>query len=304
MSQRVIEVEAASLEEARSRAQSQLDSNAFVFAEQIVSGGTPEIIEAMGASVVEAYEKAERQLPRGARIESKSVERHPELAHIELEADSEQAARSAVRLKKGQRLESISLRVPGRAGFIGLWKRPPMFQAKVLQEAVIKVRFCLPVKIRCEFGTAEDCAARGHEWERQGGSSRDQLAAAPWDRHHCRTCHVGAAHEFVHVHGTRDDERCTFCGFVIRRVKCPRCADTTTQAIVRLDSGRSSEDVLNKASVCERCTKLVSYWNQRNLGLFVNAENHASGSTPVRGAVSRSSTRALVALASLSRRAG
>lgn len=174
MSTQIIEIEADSIAQARQKAQEQarhlLGDSAAILHEDILSNGRPQTAEATADTIAEAQNTAVAQLPPNAIIDRSEVRLEPKLVKHELHAHDDQSAHDLVvegvvgelaspdfvLLRQGQRLVELTLKAAGKKGFLGFGKMPSVYEATILQPAVIVVTFHCKVRMRFQIGTSED----------------------------------------------------------------------------------------------------------------------------------------------------
>jgi hypothetical protein len=78
MSEKTIEVEADTLEEARAQVQSQIPEGLHLLSEQVISDGKPKTVKAVADTTESASAKAQREIPAKATVMEKKELTAPE----------------------------------------------------------------------------------------------------------------------------------------------------------------------------------------------------------------------------------
>jgi hypothetical protein len=154
MKNEVYEIEADSLELARKQAKDKVPTGLRLLSEVILCDGKERTKEGIADSATGAFEKARKDVPNGAAIVSEKELIPTSHSSIEVEAFDEQAARLSAKPKIGNKavIESLVLKTSGKKGFLGMGKKPHIYQINVFQPSVVEVRFKLKAKIRIEIG--------------------------------------------------------------------------------------------------------------------------------------------------------
>jgi hypothetical protein len=152
-----IEIEAESLEEAREQLQSQVPEGFELLSERVVSDGKPKTVKGVAETTEAAFTKAASQIPDDAKVlERKEIapaERHV----ITVEAPDEQTARSRASSRaRGQfkgraTVQSVTLAVAGRRGFLGLGAKPNQYDAEIFTQAVVEIVYKSKAKISAQI---------------------------------------------------------------------------------------------------------------------------------------------------------
>ena len=111
MAERIIEVEADTLEEARKKAESQVSEDLRIVSEEILSDGKPRSMMGVADMVEATFEEAESKLPTDIEIIDKKQLNLPAKKVITVETSDEQTARAQVEqgISSHARIESIKL---------------------------------------------------------------------------------------------------------------------------------------------------------------------------------------------------
>lgn len=134
MIERIIQIEADSLDEAR---KSLYKDDLIVLQEFILCRGQVETIESIAGTVHEANAKAQARIPARAKIAPQKVKIAPKRLVLLVEGDNEEDAGKG----KAELIESVSLHKKGRKGFFGFGKTRNLYKVVVSQQAVVEVGF-------------------------------------------------------------------------------------------------------------------------------------------------------------------
>jgi hypothetical protein len=154
MNNNVLEIEADSLQTARQQAKAKVPAGLFMLSETILSDGKQSTAKGVADSASAALEKARKDVPDGAEIVSEKELVPASHRSIELEAFDEQAASLSAKkmIDSTARIEGILVKTEGKKGFLGMGKKPNLYQVTVFQPSVAEVRFGRKAKIRVEIG--------------------------------------------------------------------------------------------------------------------------------------------------------
>jgi len=155
MSERIVEVEADSLEEAREKVRSQIPEGLRLLSEEVVSDGNPKTLHGVADTIEGAFEQGLSRIPPSASIVQKEVTVSPTVQTVTVEAFDEQTAMRLVeqRAPPYAKITGLVLKTQGRKGFLGIGKkRPDYYEAQVLPMAIVKITYKEKVKIRATIG--------------------------------------------------------------------------------------------------------------------------------------------------------
>jgi hypothetical protein len=153
MAERIIEVEADSLEEARKKAESQVPEDLRIVSEEILSDGKPRRMMGVADTTELAFAKAQNEIPTTADVIERKVLTEPTQKLILVEAFDEQNARSIAREQSRSQLgdaaivRSVTLVTAGKKGFLGVSKKPNQYEVNVSRQAVVEVSYKTKAKI-------------------------------------------------------------------------------------------------------------------------------------------------------------
>jgi HEAT repeat protein len=158
-----IDVEGASLAVVRKRARSQVPAGLTIIREEVLTDGIDREL-GTGETVEEAIKEARGELPNGARVLKTEIESEPEFETLEIEGGyrnaimDEYPVREKLEKSMSHRktLHSLSLKSRARKGFLGIGKKPNVFEAKILHNAVVWLTYTTGAKIRFHVGTREE----------------------------------------------------------------------------------------------------------------------------------------------------
>ena len=139
--EQTITVKAHTLEEARELAKGQVPRGLAVLAERMEAEGTEDTVRATAETAEGAFALALKAVPAGTRVISKELLTEPERKQVVLQAHGEDKARAILqgRLSRTQVLESITVQQPGKKGVLGVGRKASVYEAVILQQAVVEV---------------------------------------------------------------------------------------------------------------------------------------------------------------------
>ena len=154
MKNKVLEIEADSLIEARKKVKTRTPEGLHILSKKILSDGKQKTAKGVAETVEAAFEKARKKVPADAEIIDEKRRVLPSQKVLEVEAFDIEAARTKVELDidKTRRIDDLRLKSRGKKGFLGIGKNPDIYEAKVFQHAVVEVVFKRKAKIRVEIG--------------------------------------------------------------------------------------------------------------------------------------------------------
>jgi hypothetical protein len=163
----VIEVEADSVEEARRLVESRMPDGHRAVSETIVVGDQSWTVRGIGETHEAAIETARSKIPAHAIIMAEAVLEDPDTWTITIDADSEALARAQAeaqlrRVDPGletRNVKALSLKKPGRKGFLGIGRKLNRYSAEVISSAVVVVKYRFRVRIKVEAATDEEIVA-------------------------------------------------------------------------------------------------------------------------------------------------
>ena len=172
MAERILEVEADSLEQARKQAELKVPEGLAIVSEEILSNGKPRWSWGVADTIEAAFDIAESKLPSEADILEKQQESEPVWKAVTVEAPDEQSARAQAEQEIDKtlgrkvgfidrvRYGEITLKKPGRKGFFGIGKKLNIYEVQVFEKAVVTIKYKRKAKIRLEFGESPESWAQ------------------------------------------------------------------------------------------------------------------------------------------------
>jgi len=161
MSKHIIEVEAGTVEEARTMIKSQIPEGLYWLSEAVISDGEPKTASAVADTIEAAFAKTQSELPTEATVIEKKIVTQPGHRVIRVEAFEEPSAKAQVQTKIGDTeiVRSLKLIAPGRKGFLGVGKTAHQFEAEVFQQAETAITYRQKAKVSAEIGTGKKTVA-------------------------------------------------------------------------------------------------------------------------------------------------
>lgn len=154
MSEETFEIEADSIGVARLIASARLSPGMFLHSEQILWDGSKTSVEAAAETVERALRKARNGMPSGAVSTGEEVTVEPFHKYVEVEAFDESSARAQARqhLARHGRIEKVVVKRAGRVGFMGIGRRPALYELELTQPAVVRINFKAKARLRVRVG--------------------------------------------------------------------------------------------------------------------------------------------------------
>lgn len=152
----IIDVEADSLEEARNEVMSQTPAGLQLLSETIISDGKPGSFNGVAETIEAAFAKVQSEIPDDAFDLEKKELIAPARKVITVEAfDEDSATMEANRqIPENAVIESLKLTNSGRKGFLGIGKKPNIYEAEVFQHAMVEIAYKQKAKITARVGYA------------------------------------------------------------------------------------------------------------------------------------------------------
>src|SRR5512133_845300 len=133
------EAQADTLEGARNKLQRELLPGHLVLKSIVLEDGLPKTVEAEAESLKAALQKAKAELPSDSKIIKENVIRDSAQETLEVVAFDEDEARKKADVRPPRRIQSVSIKEPGRKGLLGMGKRPSTFTVVVFQPAKVAI---------------------------------------------------------------------------------------------------------------------------------------------------------------------
>ena len=161
MTERTMEVEADSLDEARKRVKSQIPHGLQIATEEILSDGATRSVKGVADTPDDASREAESKLPDEAEVVERKVQQ-PARQVVTVDAFDEPTARIHVEqgLTPPARVEDVALKKPGKKGLFGMGKKPNTYDVHVVQPAVVEIKYKTKALIRVELQESPDVWAQ------------------------------------------------------------------------------------------------------------------------------------------------
>jgi DNA-binding beta-propeller fold protein YncE len=143
MMEQTITIEAHTLEEARELVKEQVPRGLTVLVERMTTEGTVKAVRAAAETAEAAFALARKAVPAGARVIAQEERTPAERTRRPVQALSEEQARAQAQehLQKTQVLEAVELIQAGKKGTLGVGRKASEYEAVVLQQAVVEVRY-------------------------------------------------------------------------------------------------------------------------------------------------------------------
>ena len=160
MNDKIITVEADSLEDVRKMIKSQIPEGFFLFSEEVVSDGNPKTIKALGETIEVAFAEAQKQIQPDAIILAKreisATEKKVVIVDGFDELEVSLIARSQARkLGYGTILKSTKLVTKGKKGILGVGAKPNQYEIELLKQAIVEVVYKSKAKITAKIEASE-----------------------------------------------------------------------------------------------------------------------------------------------------
>lgn len=154
MKQETYEITADSLQAARDQARARTPEGFHRLSERILSDGRPVTLTETAEKSESAFAAARARVPAGAHIVAEKEVHAPELVTLRLSAESEASAREQAASKTDETsvLQTVSLTIPGKKGFLGIGRTPNEYDIHILKKAVVEVTHKTDAKIAVTAG--------------------------------------------------------------------------------------------------------------------------------------------------------
>lgn len=152
------DIEADTVEVAEKQADAKRPAVRHLMSKEVLCDGKPQTVQASGGTMVDALAKAKAQMPTGAQVlnERRSVEPFEKVMEIRATGEEEALKRLRQKVDDTATIGPVSMKAPAKAGFLGIWKRRPVFEAEVKQPAVAQVEFQQRPKVRITIEELSD----------------------------------------------------------------------------------------------------------------------------------------------------
>ncbi len=153
--EKVIDVEAETLEEARDIIKSQVPEDLAILSEQVEDDGKAHTVQASADTEEAAFALAQKKIADGKDIVDKKVINSPELRKINVEAFDEGVAKGQVEAQKiaaSFTIKSVKLTREGSKGILGLGKKPNEYEFEVLIPAAVEITYRGKARVIAKVG--------------------------------------------------------------------------------------------------------------------------------------------------------
>jgi hypothetical protein len=149
----ILEIEADTLEDARAEIAAQMPRGFALKSEAIVSSGTPETTEARAETADEAFKKAERAIPRNAKILERAVVSEPQMRVSMVDGFDVDAAKAQASdaLAADETIKNVSLASTGRKGVFGIGRTPNQYEVRIARQAHVRITHRQKVRLDAEI---------------------------------------------------------------------------------------------------------------------------------------------------------
>lgn len=150
----LIQVDAATLDEAKKMLSEKIPTGYFLIAETIESHGGKSTQIEEADTIGAAFIAAEDRLPSNARIIEKQIVTEPERQIITIQAFDEALARTRAKekLPPGFALTKINVSIAGKKGFLGLGKTPHHYEVEISKQACVEVIYERSFVLKAKIG--------------------------------------------------------------------------------------------------------------------------------------------------------
>lgn len=161
MSERIVEIEAKTEEDAEAQIKSRIPEGLHVLSKRVLSDGRPQVVRAVADTTESAFAKAQQEVPTNADIlEKKEVYGYAQRT-ITVQAFDERGAKSKAKAdlafyRENWILKSINITAKGEKGFLGIGKTPNQYEVNVFWQPVVMIRYSENVKVSFRLGTVEE----------------------------------------------------------------------------------------------------------------------------------------------------
>ncbi len=157
--EQVLEIEADSLEETRRIAGERIPTGFHFWNEEVLEDGKPKSVAASADTEDAALAAAQALVAAAvqggkATTISSQIRVPPGRRTIETEAWDEASARKQAegKIDRTARIEASRIKRPGKPGFLGLGRKPALYEIDVFQCAVAAAEYKVPARIRWHVG--------------------------------------------------------------------------------------------------------------------------------------------------------
>lgn len=238
MSCKTLDYSGPSLETVRHEASTMLPDGLEILGESVVSDGREARIRHKAETVEAAFDAARSEVPPDAKVLAERVLTSPGVSTHDIPAPApddlsfyEQLLHRESGLSipgSSIRIESVTLKQPGRRGFLGIGARLPLWTARVWHPAAVEVVFQQDAHIRVEVGRLPDtggcqtCGKPDSPWHTGGGATINCFCSAA-----CGKAYMTVKLATILAPSTYQEAtaRCWSCGSEVPMTSetCPNC---------------------------------------------------------------------------------
>jgi len=195
MDNKVIEITADSLDEARQQAKSNIPEGLSLLSEDVLSDGKPRTINGIGEKPEDALASARAKVPSGAVVVEKKQLLAAGNKTIVVQAFDEDGVKSQAKrtLTDGASVKAITLAAKGRRGFLGIGRTPNNYEVHIHQQTVVQLTFKEKARIRATIGPKPKCQRCGKAADRLIPMQLQAPGTAPRNLDVCSDCFADAA---------------------------------------------------------------------------------------------------------------
>lgn len=149
-----IEIEDESLEGAKAIVTAQIPKGQRIRVERVLVDGKPQTVTGSAETFDAAFAEAQHVVPSTAKILSRTKMSAPDVKRVTIEAfDMSSAKRQAEAQFKNARATNVTTTRLGRKGFLGIGKKPNLYEVEVHLLAVVEIAF--KPRFKVSFGVGE-----------------------------------------------------------------------------------------------------------------------------------------------------
>ena len=196
MPERIVEIDAETLDVAREQLKEQLAEGARVVSERIISDGKAMTVKYSAETTEAAFAKADAEIPGTAEVLERKELSAPLRKLATVHAFDEQGAKTRLAGEASGPITigAVRLAAAGTSGFFGIGRRPNQYEIEVFHLAQVEVVY--RPKARISATVMEPCP---HEWARVMSTSGTTLSVVT----QCKRCGEIMRPTSVAVHDMR-----------------------------------------------------------------------------------------------------
>ena len=141
MGDRHVMAQGNSIEEARCKLDEQIPNGMSVISERVACDGEPQMLRGVGETVAIAFQDALSRASTDAEVIQQRTISEPTTASISIEAFDEAGAMQQANehLGEGRRVADIEKKAKGRAGFLGIGRKPHTYELVICTPAKVEI---------------------------------------------------------------------------------------------------------------------------------------------------------------------